>query len=211
MKGETEIRGRLNQLLSEELNRRIASATEKLPRRCVHNYRHPLDQRKKVDGESNENYNRITDNRGLPVLQTIGLCMLGSKDPETWGGTICEEPIDAIRCPVFEPSRKKADLLKEFREQLRDESWTRGNLPEVFSLLWLLEEVEAKDQPQIVATQEKIDELAQEAETPPYPLITPPYPVDVIPAPPPVGSPLPVPWWKAWLLRLLGAEPKRLS
>jgi hypothetical protein len=214
MKGETEIRGRLNQLLSEELNRRIASATEKLPCRCVHNYRHPLDQRKKVDGESNETYNRITDNRGLPVLQTIGLCMLGSKDPEMWGGTICEEPLDAIRCPVFEPARKKADLLKEFREQLRDESWTRGNLPEVFSLLWLLEEAEAKDQPQIVETQEKIERLIQQEEAP-KPPAPKPEPDPITPPADPYDSTgtaaPPVPWWKAWLLRLLGAEPKRLS
>ena len=207
MKGESDIRGRLNQLLAEELNRRIASASEKLPRRCTHNYRHPLDQRKKVDGESNENYNRITDNRGLPVVQTIGLCMLGSKDPETWGGTICEEPLDAIRCPVFEPAKTKAQLLKEFREQLRDEVWTKENFPEVFSLLWILEET--NDQAQIAAVQDKVEALIQAEEAPP------PEPDPVTPPADPYDStldaPVTLPWWRAWLLRLLGAEPKRLN
>jgi len=216
MRGEAEVRSRLNQLLSEELGRRAAFANEKLPQRCVHNYRHPLDQRKSVDGEPNENYNRITGNRGLPVIQTIGLCMLGSNDPENWGGTICEEPLDAKRCPDFTPSKTKAELLKEFREQLRDETWTRENFPEVFSLLWLLEEVEAKDQPQVIATQEKIDEMVAEEEAPPEPPkppIIPPNPVDVLTGKelPDVGEPPPIPWWKAWLLRLLRVEPKRLG
>jgi len=214
MKEESEVRGRLNKLLSEELGRRIAAATEKLPCRCVHNYRHPLDQRKTVDGEPNENYNRIADHRGLPVVQTIGLCMLGSDNPEEWGGTICEEPLDAKRCPDFKPLKTKPELLKEFREQLKDEAWARANMPEAFALMWFLEEIEAKDQPQVVAVQEKIDELVQEAEAPPAPKppIIPPNPVDVITGEvlPDVEAP-PVPWWKAWLLRLLGAEPKRLN
>lgn len=204
MRGEPEVRVRLNQLLAEEVNKRIAEASERLPHRCVHNHRHPLDQRKQVDGEPNEGYNRIANGRGLPVIQTIGLCMLGSDDPETWGGTICEDPIDAKRCPDFKPAKLKADLLKEFREQLRDEAWAREHLPEVFALMWLLEETEAKEQPQIVETQEKIDELVGEAEAPPVPVeaaeaTIPEAPVETV-----------VPWWKAWLLRLLGAEPKRL-
>lgn len=214
MRGESEVRSRLNRLLADELNQRLAAASEKLPRRCVHNHRHPLDQRKKVEGEPNETYNRIADNRGLPVLQTIGLCMLGSEDPETWGGTICEEPIDAMRCPVFKAKKNKADLLKEFREQLKDEAWTKDNLPEVFALLWLLEEAEAKDQPQIVATQEKVEALIQQEEAPP-----PAPEPEVKPEPDPVTPPAdpymepepPLPWWKAWLLRLLGAESKRLN
>lgn len=140
MKNEEDIRSRIQVLLGEELDRRMKEASERLPGRCVNNYRHPLDQRKKVDGESNEDYNRITDGRGLPVLQTIGLCMVGSDDPETWGGTICEEPLDAKRCPIFTPLKSKDDLLRELEGQLRDQEWVRTNLAEVHALLWVLEE-----------------------------------------------------------------------
>jgi len=140
MKNEEDIRSRVRELLGEELDRRTAEASERLPRRCVHNYRHPLDQRKQVSGEPNESYNRITDNKGLPVLQTIGLCMVGSDNPEEWGGTICEEPLDAKRCPIFNPLKSKHELLQEFEEQLRDQDWVRVNLAEVHALLWVLEE-----------------------------------------------------------------------
>jgi hypothetical protein len=147
MKTETDIRDRLRVLVGEELDRRVAQAAERLPRRCVHNHRHPLDQRKQVNGEPNDTYNRITSTRGLPVLQTIGLCMLGSEDPETWGGTICEEPLDAKRCPVFTPLKGKAELMQEFEEQLRDAEWVQANLPEVHALLWVLEEVQVPSVP----------------------------------------------------------------
>lgn len=141
MKTEEDVRERLQALLVEELDRRLKEASERLPQRCVHNFRHTLDSRKQVGGDPNEEYNRITDKKGLPVVQTIGLCMLGSENPETWGGTICEEPLDAKRCPLFTPSKGKDTLLREFSEQLQDLDWVRETHPEIHALLWVLGEI----------------------------------------------------------------------
>ena len=91
MKSQIEVESRLKGLLCQELDRRVAESTRRLPKMCQHNYRHPLDHRKTVDGIPNPDHNRIAKH-GLPVAQTMGLCMLGSaEDPHSWRGDICEE------------------------------------------------------------------------------------------------------------------------
>lgn len=139
MRTQTEIEDRIRLLLKEELERCIAEAAEKLPHLCAHNHRQPLDTRKQVEGESNEGFNRITDRHGLPVLQTMGLCMMGAEHPEDWQGTICDEPIDAQRCPYFEVKRRAEVVEAELRQQMRDIDWVRKALPEVHALLWTLD------------------------------------------------------------------------
>jgi hypothetical protein len=96
---------------------------------------HPLDSRKTVDGEPNPQYNRI-----VPGAKNLGLCFYGSK--ELWTGNICDEPLDAKRCPYFTPVEDKDSVLRGFREDLRDASWVQENLPEVAGLLWVLEMAE---------------------------------------------------------------------
>jgi hypothetical protein len=66
--------------------------------------------------------------------------MLGSNDYQNWNGTICEDPIDAQRCPYFQLKVTKNDIWQEFRQQLADQEWLQDNLPEVATLLWCLEE-----------------------------------------------------------------------
>lgn len=169
MKSKDDIKARVTQLLSDALLERVREGLSRVPHVCRHNYRHPLDSRKKVGGENNPSYNRITDN-GLPVQQTIGLCMLRSKSPEEWEGTICDEPIDARKCPYFDPKRKREEIAAEFESLTRDREWLAANIPEAHTLLWVLEESGDKDQ------------LA---------LNSPPFPVT---QPPPS-----LPWWRKWL------------
>lgn len=140
MRTTEEIEDRIRGLLVEELDRRVALAHQRLPRLCTHNHQQPLDTRKGVEGAPNENFNRITreGKRGLPVLQTMGLCMLGAESIEQWPGTICEDPIDAQRCPIFHPRTSKEDLWAEFTSQMQDDAWLRENLPEVHTLYWVL-------------------------------------------------------------------------
>jgi hypothetical protein len=138
MKTESEVEGFVRNLVCNELDRRVDEASERLPHLCINNYRHTLDQRKQIEGEENDNYNRITDKVGLPVIQTIGLCLLESEDPTEWGGTICEEPIDAKKCPYFTPAKGKDVILPELEAELQNLDWVRENLPEVFALLWVL-------------------------------------------------------------------------
>lgn len=137
MKTSSDIRDRARYLLTEELDRRVVFARKRLPGHCTHNYRHPIDVRKRVDGEPNENFNRIS----LPVIQqSIGLCTLGMDKPEEWNGTICEDPIDAQRCPYFTTKVSKEDIQRDFNVEVNDLDWLRVNLPEVYGLLWVLGE-----------------------------------------------------------------------
>lgn len=138
MRNTDEIENRLRYLLCEELDRRVSEASLRLPHLCAHNHRQPLDTRKTIAGEPNEDFNRTTDKRGLPLLHTIGLCMLGSERPEDWQGNICEDPIDALRCPYFDPARRKADIWQEFARQLSSIEWLRENMPEAHALYWVL-------------------------------------------------------------------------
>ncbi len=185
---ESDIQDRIRKLLDEEFQRRVEASQERLPVCCIYNYRHPIDTRKMLMGEENTEYNRITrgDNRaGLPVMQSVGLCMYGSEDPAKWPGTICEDPVDAMRCPpqAFTPKVTPEVVQKEFEAQIKDADWVKKNLPEVSALLWVL-------------GTEKLP------EPPP-------------PPPPPEDPPLPPPsivltWWAKFCLWLAGLGKHRL-
>jgi len=135
VKTAAEIRDRIRFLLCRELDRRVDEASQRLPWRCKFNHAHQLDARKQDHGERNWDYNRITSKRA----QTMGLCMYGAEDAEQWPGDICEDEIDAKRCPWFEPIQTKEELLTEFVGQLQTEGWVEDNLPDVAQLLWALE------------------------------------------------------------------------
>lgn len=139
MKTQDEIEDHIRLLLSQELTRLVSVATEKLPHNCRHNHQQPLDTRRLVDGAPNESWNRITARRGLPVMQTMGLCMMGAEHAETWPGTICDEPLDAQRCPYFHAQMTAVEVDEEFRAQTQEAEWVREHLPAVHALLWTLE------------------------------------------------------------------------
>lgn len=135
MKTADEVQERVRFLLIQELDRRVEELSQRLPHRCIHNHLHQLDARKLVDGERNFRYNSITND-----AQTMGLCMYGSEDPERWPGDICEDEIDAKRCPWFEPIRGKDAELEHFEAQLRTDGWIEDNMPELAQLLWVLDD-----------------------------------------------------------------------
>lgn len=139
MRSRAEIEDRIRALLCAELDRRVEEASRRKPHLCKHNHRQPLDVRPIVDGEVNETFNRLTDKRELPVVQTIGLCLLGAQDPTEWRGDICEDDIDARRCPYFDPTHTKADILADMTAQIADPAWVQANLPEVAALYWVLD------------------------------------------------------------------------
>jgi hypothetical protein len=134
MKSEADIQDRLRYILTKELDRRVELASSRLPHKCKHNHRQPLDVRKEIAGDTNAQYNRV-EALHLPV---IGLCMLGAEDPTQWKGTICEDPIDAQRCPYFDPFDTHESVQKEFDRQIKDLTWVEKNLPEAYGLLWAM-------------------------------------------------------------------------
>lgn len=140
MRARVEIESQVRTLLVAELRRRLNR--EKLPHLCTHNYRHPLDHRRAVYGETNDTYNRISAGSeggiSLPVVQSIGLCMFGSESAETWPGNICEEPLDAQRCPLFQYRVTRAEVYAAFVSDLANPSWVETSLPAVSALLWVL-------------------------------------------------------------------------
>jgi len=138
MRSSVEIEERIRALLVEELNARVRLAGTRKPHLCTYNHRQKLDVRKNVDGEINETYNRITNGPSLPIIQTMGLCMYGAESPESWNGTICEDDIDAQRCPYFTAKFDKKEIWREFQEQVQNPDWLRDHMPEVYGLLWAL-------------------------------------------------------------------------
>jgi len=62
--------------------------------------------------------------------------MLNSENPEEWQGTICEDPIDAKRCPFFTALQTKESLFREFVSQTSNPEWLELNMPGVHELLW---------------------------------------------------------------------------
>lgn len=140
MKSTAEVEERLRTIVVAELRKRLTRET--LPHLCVHNRRQPLDHRRTIYGEPNGSYNRIStgveNGVALPVLQTIGLCMLGSEDPESWPGNMCDEPLDAQRCPYFTYKQSRADVYAEFIANLKDPEWVEAYLPAAHALLWVM-------------------------------------------------------------------------
>ena len=134
MRAENEIQNRIRFLLSRELTRRVERACARLPHHCKHNHSQPLDVRKKLAGDDNPDYNRL-DRKNLPV---IGLCMLGADSPDDWKGSICEDPIDAQRCPYYDPKATKKKVEDEFNTQIKDLDWVSVHMPEAYGLLWAL-------------------------------------------------------------------------
>lgn len=118
MKSRSEIKAWLHQLIQEELARRLQEAQTRLPHVCVHHHDQPLDYRKHVDGLLNPAYNRISSGRSLPVMQTIGLCMLNSESSEDWRGDICEDPEDALRCPYFQARETREEVVAKLASSL---------------------------------------------------------------------------------------------
>lgn len=139
MKPKSEVVDRVRALLQAEFDTRCQLASQRLPHMCANNYRHTLDFRKKVEDQKNEIYNRITKGPKLPVIQTIGLCMLGADNPQEWLSTICEDPIDAQRCPDFTATLDKSEIWNRLQEQVNDTKWLQEHMPEVAVLLWVLE------------------------------------------------------------------------
>ena len=139
MKTREEIEGRIRFLLVQELDRRVAEASRRLPCLCTHNHQQPLDTRRQVYGEPNDSFNRVSSEPGVPVGQTMGLCMLGADKPEEWNCTICEDPIDAQKCPLFTPLKTKEHIESTFREEVNDMPWVQEHMPEMYGLLWTLD------------------------------------------------------------------------
>jgi hypothetical protein len=140
MKGQTDIEDRVRFLLCEELSRRVREAESRLPHMCSHNHRQPLDTRKTVEDAPNDTYNRVTDHHGLPVVQSIGLCMLNAETPEQWQGTICEDPIDAQKCPWFTPAATKLSIFYSYKSDVENVEWVRAHMPELYGLIWVLDQ-----------------------------------------------------------------------
>jgi hypothetical protein len=130
----SEIHDRIRGILVTELDRRVFEAARRLPIYCVHNRRQPLDTRKTIDGVPNPHYNSTDTSR------TIGFCMIDASCPEEWRGTICEDGVDAQRCPTFTPRVSREQLWDEFTTQLQNPTWLEENMPAVTALLWALEE-----------------------------------------------------------------------
>lgn len=134
MRSEKEIHRQVESLVNHHFEDQVQEKTRRLPNNCVHHLNHNIDVRERVNGERNPAYNRLDGKIGLEV---VGLCMYGSEDKESWPGNICEDELDAIRCPLFTPLQSVGEIKEEFENQLKDPHWVKEKLPEVAALLWV--------------------------------------------------------------------------
>lgn len=132
MRAQSDVYSRLRRLLEAEVSNRLSRSLDRLPENCKHNYRQPLDVRPILLGRKNPNYNRISN-----IDQTLGLCMLGSEDSSRWEGTICEDPIDAQKCPYYTKRKSYEEVLRELSTDLKNPEWLKDR-QDLQTLAWVL-------------------------------------------------------------------------
>lgn len=143
MKNVDEIRSRIQLLLEQELERRVKESSRRIPRLCVHYYKHFLDTQREISGEPNPFYNRIVRDHDELAHGMLDLCLYGSENPGEWSGDMCETEKDAEACPHFEPILSKEKIELDFETILVDKKRLEEELPNVFELAWVIDFVEA--------------------------------------------------------------------
>lgn len=115
MKDTSEIKEKIRQLKFEHLQRRIEKERTPAPENCVHNYKHETE-----DG-------------------SVRLCMLGTDNPNEWGGRVCDSKQTAQECPFFEPRKSKEEVIEEFNEDIMDPEIVNNEYRDISALRWALE------------------------------------------------------------------------
>lgn len=142
MRSESDIIARARDLVLQAWKKRLSEAQKRIPHHCTYHHEQLLDFDPEISGESNPGYNRV-DRVSLPVLKsqnTLGICLYGVSDPSSWTGTICEEDIDAMRCPLFKSRFDISGLWETFQKDMANPNWVEENLPEMQTILWVLKE-----------------------------------------------------------------------
>lgn len=115
MKREGKVEEKLRDLRYEHLKSKMEENLTPVPENCKHNYQYTAED---DDGEE----------------VTVGLCMLGSDNPQEWPGNVCDAPQTAEKCPFFEPKKSEEELKEEFRDEI-----DRGEYPDLTALQWVLD------------------------------------------------------------------------
>jgi hypothetical protein len=115
MQDEKAIKRRIKLLRDQYIQETLDHARTKLPHHCKFNYDHALE-----GGE------------------TIGLCMYGAQDPESWPGDICDSEDVSRICPKFEMLVSSKDLASILDKKMLDPDFLADHVPEIPALLWVL-------------------------------------------------------------------------
>lgn len=124
---------------------RVKASTERIPHNCTHNHRQPLDLDSHIEGELNPGYNRIQREEPgdgkvhLRMIPEIGICLYKADSVSDWAGTICDEPVDAARCPYFTPTETTETLWSKFLEDISNPLWVGKEAPRLSALLWVID------------------------------------------------------------------------
>ena len=148
MRSRDEVVDEAQRLISEEFSRRVNEAGLRLPWKCRHNYKHPLDPRKTDEfGDPNPNFNKIK----LPIYPVkedeypnhmIGLCLHGynGKVDDNWRwDRVCEEASVSRSCPDFTSIESRESVLDKFVAELNDPAWVAMAMPRLAAIMWVLE------------------------------------------------------------------------
>lgn len=142
MKSEAQLIDRIKVLLVAEWERRVLVRGTRTPEACRNHHWQDLNLRNTADGTPNDAYNRVAVEGGTRT----GLCLYGSRTEE-WSGTLCEDAVDAQRCPHFDPLWSPGLMYADYLLDLADLEWVSSSLAEVQILSWALETLPAPPAP----------------------------------------------------------------
>jgi len=117
MKSEAQIKHKLSQVRFRHLKREVRNGLSRKSSNCIHN--------------------GVLEGPGRPV----GVCLLGSEDPKSWDGGVCDDSGDrAGSCPSFSCRNSKEKLKQDFNDFLRDSdiAHVAAEYPDIAALLWVL-------------------------------------------------------------------------
>ena len=123
MRDEADVRKRLATLKERRLKRLFRSRLKRRPCNCHFNREHTFQK----EGEK----------------VTVRLCMAGIERPD-WDVDICDTNEQARNCPIFLLKQNRQEIEAEFEERLHEPEWLRENYPNIYTLAWVLGDVEAE-------------------------------------------------------------------
>lgn len=121
MKSRSQVIKKLRDVKYRYLHKKFKNQLKVSHRNCIHNYTHVGKDTEDMDTE-------------------VGLCLLGSSNPEEWKGTICDEDVQAQSCPFFKNKFSKDVMLRSFYEELEDETVVSAEYKDIAALQWVIGE-----------------------------------------------------------------------
>lgn len=129
MQSEGKIKKKLKDAKFRYMKRELRDKLKKCPENCQYNERHTFTTYSYVEGQE----------KPVPHVHEVGLCMYGAANPEEWQGKICDDVETAQECPLFLGKFDKEDIKAAFEEKLEDPVVLAEQYKDLAALQWVLD------------------------------------------------------------------------